>query len=69
MNRYTGQQRRIIKKQLALEKQYVKYFFFYEDIISVMGGVTYDEETNKQLLFLAEQRIKKLENQLNEKES
>lgn len=66
MNRYSGQARRTIKKQLAQEKQYVKYFFFYEDITSVMGGVTYDEETNKRLLFEAEQRIKKLENQLNE---
>ena len=62
----SGQPRRELKQKLAKEKQYVKYFFFYEDITSVMGGYTYDEKETERILSETKKRIEKYEQQLKE---
>jgi hypothetical protein len=69
MNKYSGQPRREIKHKLAQEKQFMKYFFFYEDITSVMGGYTYDEKGNERILLETKKRIGQYKLMLDEKEN
>lgn len=59
----SGLDRRAKKKELAQLKQYVKMFWYYEDIDRVYGGGHSDEDCVK-LINKANKLILKLEQQL-----
>ena len=63
-NKYSGFKRIVIKKRLSDLKQYVKYFYHYQDMVNVCGG--YYEDENK--LAESQKEIEKYELMLNEKE-
>jgi len=59
----SGKERRIVKKELSNLKQFVKMFWFYEDIDRVYGGGMKDENCQK-ILDQKNIEIKVLEDKL-----
>jgi flagellar biosynthesis/type III secretory pathway ATPase len=62
----SGQPRRELKKKLAKEKQFMKYFFVNEDLTATLGGYTYGKQERADILCETKMRIEKYEQQLKE---
>ena len=66
MNKYSGQPRRQLKHKLAQEKQFLKYFFTYEELADTLGGYVYGEQERADILCETKLRIENYEQQLQE---
>jgi hypothetical protein len=61
-----GKPRRELKKKLAKEKQFMKYFFVNEELTTTLGGYVYGKNERADILCETKLRIEKMEKQLKE---